>query len=171
MITLLVIDDEEAILHAFRRAFRAPDFALHTASAAAEGLALLTRVRPDVVILDVHLPDASGLDTFARIHQADERLPVVLVTGHGTTDLAIEAIKRGAYDYLLKPLELPQLRELVTRAAATHRLMTIPAAMPEVEAAPAKADFLLGRCPAMQEVYKAIGRVARQEVAVLILGE
>ena len=63
----------------------------------------------------MHLPDASGLDTFAQIHRDDARLPVVLVTGHGTTDLAIEAIKRGAYDYLLKPLELPQLRELVTR--------------------------------------------------------
>jgi two-component system nitrogen regulation response regulator GlnG len=171
MITLLVIDDEESILHAFRRAFRAPDFTLHTASTAAEGLALLTRARPDVVILDVHLPDASGLDTFARIHRADARLPVVLVTGHGTTDLAIEAIKRGAYDYLLKPLELPQLRDLVTRAAATSRRMTVPAVIPDVEPTPDRADVLLGRCAAMQEVYKAIGRVASQDVTVLILGE
>jgi two-component system, NtrC family, response regulator AtoC len=171
MITLLVIDDEDSILHAFRRAFRAPDFALHTASTAAEGLAALERARPDVVILDVHLPDASGLDTFAHVHRADARLPVVLVTGHGTTDLAIEAIKRGAYDYLLKPLELPQLRELVTRAAATRRLMTVPAVLSEAGPPPDRADVLLGKCPAMQEVYKAIGRVASQDVTVLVLGE
>jgi two-component system, NtrC family, response regulator AtoC len=171
MITLLVIDDEDSILHAFRRAFRSPDFALHTASTAAEGFAALDRARPDVVILDVHLPDASGLDTFAQIHRADARLPVVLVTGHGTTDLAIEAIKHGAYDYLLKPLELPQLRELVTRAAATRRLMTVPAVLPEAGWAPDRADVLLGKCAAMQEVYKAIGRVASQDVTVLVLGE
>ena len=76
MTTLLVIDDEESILHAFRRAFRAPDFHLVTAATAADGLAELARVRPDVVILDVHLPDASGLDTFAHVHAADARLPV-----------------------------------------------------------------------------------------------
>src|SRR5262249_15436312 len=116
MITLLIVDDEDSILHAFRRAFHAPEFALHTASTADEGLSLLPNVQPDVVILDVHLPDASGLDVFERIHQADARLPVILVTGHGTTDLAIEAIRRGAYDYLLKPLELAQLRNLVGQA-------------------------------------------------------
>lgn len=171
MISLLVIDDEESILHAFRRAFRAPDFILHTSATASEGLNRLDSISPDVVILDIHLPDASGLDTFVQIHKRDARLPVVLVTGHGTTDLAIEAIKQGAYDYLLKPLELPQLRELVLRAAATHRLMTVPAVMPDMEPTPEQADVLLGRCPAMQEVYKAIGRVARQDVTVLILGE
>ena len=171
MTTLLVIDDEESILHAFRRAFRPPDFHLITASTAADGLAEVSRTRPDVVILDVHLPDASGLDTFVQIHTADARLPVLLVTGHGTTDLAIEAIKRGAYDYLLKPLELPQLRDLVSRAAATRRLMTVPAVMPGDDPSPDRADVLLGRCAGMQEVYKAIGRVAPQDVTVLILGE
>jgi two-component system nitrogen regulation response regulator GlnG len=171
MVSLLVIDDEDPILHAFRRAFRGPDFALRTASTAAEGLAMLAQARPDVVILDVHLPDASGLDTFAQIHRGDARLPVVLITGHGTTDLAIEAIKHGAYDYLLKPLELPQLRELVTRAAATSRLMSVPAVLPDGSQPPERGDVMLGRCPAMQEVYKAIGRVAPQDVTVLVLGE
>lgn len=171
MISLLIIDDEESILHAFRRAFRAPDFVLHTAATATDGLRLLDSIEPDVVILDIHLPDGSGLDTFVQIHKRDARLPVLLVTGHGTTDLAIEAIKRGAYDYLLKPLELPQLRDLVTRAAATRRLMTVPAVVPDLEPTPDRADVLLGRCAAMQDVYKAIGRVARQDVTVLILGE
>jgi two-component system, NtrC family, response regulator AtoC len=171
MISLLVIDDEDSILHAFRRAFRGPEFTLRTAPTAAEGLAAIDRDPPDVVVLDVHLPDASGLDTFAEIHKRDARLPVVLITGHGTTDLAIEAIKRGAYDYLLKPLELPLLRELVTRAAATRRLMTVPAVIAADQPAPDQGDVLLGKCPTMQEVYKAIGRVASQDVTVLVLGE
>src|SRR6476620_7479706 len=171
MPTLLVVDDEPAIQHAFQRAFRSGDTHLLSAATAAEGLALIKETQPDVVVLDIHLPDASGLDTFHRVRAIDARIPVILVTGHGTTDLAIEAMKEGAFDYLLKPVELPALRELIDRAVRSARLMRVPAAMPEGEPAPAQGDFLVGRCAAMQEVYKAIGRVARQDVTVLILGE
>ncbi|MDY3554495.1 sigma-54 dependent transcriptional regulator [Gemmata sp. JC717] len=171
MPTLLVIDDEPAIRHAFQRAFRDGDHVVRTATTAAEGLAEFARDRPDVVVLDVHLPDATGLDTFRRVRAIDARVPVVLVTGHGTTDLAIEAMKEGAYEYLLKPLELADLRQLIGRAAQSSRLMRTPALMPEVEPAPVPGDVLLGRCAAMQEVYKAVGRVAGQNVTVLVLGE
>src|SRR5213080_3715105 len=170
MPTLLVIDDEESILHAFRQNFREPAYTLLTATSAQEGVELV-RHRPDVVILDVHLPDSSGLETFEQIRRADARIPVILITGHGTTELAIEAIKRGAFDYLLKPLELPQLREIVARACASSRLMYVPAVVPDEAVPQGPADVLVGRCPSMQEVYKAIGRVAPQDVNVLILGE
>jgi two-component system nitrogen regulation response regulator GlnG len=171
MPTLLLIDDEPSIQHAFGRVFRPPEFALHTASTATEGVELASRVKPDVVVLDVHLPDATGLDTFQRLRHIDARIPVILITGHGTSELAIEAIKEGAYEYLLKPLELAPLRELVNRACASSRLMHVPAVVSEPEAAPPGADALIGRCAGMQEVYKAIGRVAAQDVTVLILGE
>src|SRR5437868_6923182 len=140
MPTLLLIDDEPSILHAFGRAFREPDFTLVTASSAAEGLAALERQTPDVVILDVHLGDATGLETFEKVRRHDARIPVILITGHGTTDLAIEAIKRGAYDYLLKPLELPQLRELVAKACQSSRLMQVPAVVAGTEPPAATAD-------------------------------
>jgi two-component system nitrogen regulation response regulator GlnG len=171
MPTLLVIDDEPAIRHAFQRAFRAEELTVRTATTAAEAVAAVTAARPDVIVLDVHLPDATGLDTFRRLRAIDARVPVILVTGHGTTDLAIEAMKEGAYEYLLKPLELPELRRLIDRAIQSSRLMQTPAAMPEVEPAPLGGDVMLGRCPAMQEVYKAVGRVAGQNVTVLIMGE
>lgn len=171
MPTLLVIDDEPSILHAFRRAFREPEYSVRTAGTASEGMEELSRQRPDVMILDIHLTDASGLQTFDRLRAADARIPVILITGHGTTELAIEAIKRGAYEYLLKPLDLPQLREVVDRACASSRLMNVPAVLAEAEPAPDQADVLLGRCAAMQEVYKSIGRVAPQDVTVLIQGE
>ncbi|HYH69579.1 MAG TPA: sigma-54 dependent transcriptional regulator [Urbifossiella sp.] len=171
MPTLLVVDDEPAIQHAFQRAFRDADLTLRSASTAAEAVAAVERDRPDVVVLDVHLPDATGLATFHRIRAVDARTPVILVTGHGTTDLAIEAMKEGAFDYLLKPLELPALREVIDRAVRSARLMRVPAAMPEVEPAPDQGDLMVGRCAAMQEVYKAVGRVARQDVTVLLLGE
>src|SRR5271156_2937681 len=171
MPTLLVIDDEPSILHAFRRAFRDDDVALVTAPTAAEGLASLERERPDVIILDVKLPDQSGLETLRRIRQTDARIPVVLITGHGTTDTAIEAMKLGAYEYLLKPLELSQLREMVGRALEISRLMRVPAVLADEAAAADRSDVLIGRCPSMQEVYKEIGRVAPQDVTVLVLGE
>ncbi|WP_439630671.1 sigma-54-dependent transcriptional regulator [Gemmata sp.] len=171
MPTLLVIDDEPAIQHAFQRAFRDGDVVVRSAGTAAEALAAVAAERPDVIVLDVHLPDATGLDTFHRLRRIDARIPVVLVTGHGTTDLAIEAMKEGAYEYLLKPLELAELRALIDRAAQSSRLMRVPAALPDAGPLPPVGDLLLGRCPAMQEVYKAIGRVARQDVTVLVLGE
>src|SRR4051812_28785788 len=171
MPTLLVVDDEPSILHFFRRAFPGPDVTLLTASSAAEGLEAVTRDRPDVVILDINLPDASGLDTFRRIHAADPKVPVIFITGHGTMATAIEAMRLGAYEYLLKPLELDQLTDLVERAFEISRLMRVPAVLREAGAAEEDSDAVLGRCAAMQEVYKAIGRVAPQDVTVLILGE
>jgi two-component system nitrogen regulation response regulator GlnG len=170
MTTLLVIDDEAPILHAFGRVFRAPEYTLVTAATGADGLDRVARDAPDVVVLDLNLSDGSGLEVFDRIRELDPRIPVVFITGHGTTETAIEAMKRGAFDYLLKPLELPQLRELVARASEVGRLGRAPATLSD-EAAPDVSDAIVGRSPAMQEVYKAIGRVAPRDVTVLIRGE
>src|SRR3954471_6731765 len=171
MATILVIDDESSILHAFRRAFGDPEDTLQTASEGSEGLELVARCRPDVVVLDLNLPDMSGLDVFHRIRTFDARIPVIFITGHGTTETAIEAMKQGAFDYLLKPLDVARVRELVERAAEISRLMRIPAMVADEAQARGPDDVLIGRSPAMQEVYKAIGLVAPQDLAVLILGE
>src|SRR5690348_14693481 len=106
---LLVVDDEPSILAAFRRAFRDPSLDVLTAETAEEGLALAQKRRPEVIVLDVQLPDLSGLEMLRKLHQLDARTPVVFITGKSTTDTAIEAMKLGAYEYLLKPLELGQL--------------------------------------------------------------
>ena len=171
MPVLLVIDDDAAILHGFRRVFRGPKVTLLTAATAEEGLDLVSQRRPDAVLLDVHLPDLSGLEAFRRIQQVDARIPVIFITGHGTTDTAIEAMKLGAYDYLLKPPEPEQLLSLVSQAFEVSRLMHVPALTEQHEPKTEAADVLVGRSPAMQEVYKAIGRVAPQDLTVLILGE
>jgi two-component system nitrogen regulation response regulator GlnG len=170
MPTLLVVDDEAAIQHAFQKAFGA-DLTLLQARSAGEAFDLLAARPVDAVVLDIQLPDSSGLETFARIREHDARIPVILITGHGTTDLAIEAMKVGAFEYLLKPLELTELRVLVDRALRSSRLMRVPAAIAEQEPASESADLLVGRCAPMQAVYKSIGRVARQDVTVLIRGE
>jgi two-component system nitrogen regulation response regulator GlnG len=169
--TLLVVDDEASILLAFRKAFREPAVTVLTAETAAEGLELARERRPDVIVLDVHLPDMSGLEMLRRLRQLDARSPIIFITGKSTTDTAIEAMKLGAYEYLLKPVELSTLRQVVEKALAISRLMHVPAVLAADDAVDDRADAIVGVCPPMQEVYKAIGRVAAQDVTVLITGE
>jgi two-component system nitrogen regulation response regulator GlnG len=168
---LLVVDDEPSILTAFRRAFRDIPVDVLTAETAGEGLELARQHRPDVIILDVQLPDMSGLDALVRLRALDARSPVIFITGKSTTDTAIEAMKLGAYEYLLKPLELVQLRQVIDHALAISRLMHVPAVVTDAGEVDDRTDAIIGRCPGMQQVYKAIGRVAGQDVTVLIRGE
>src|SRR5882757_7576246 len=115
-----------------------------------------------------------GLEVYQRIRQIDARIPVIFVTQTTSTDTAIEAMRRGAFEYLFKPLDLDRLEEVVTEALEVVRLMREPTVVTET-ASPAaediRGDAIVGRCPAMGDVYKAIGRVADQNVIVLINGE
>ncbi len=171
MPSLLVIDDDASVLQIFRRVFQDTDTIVHTAQSGSEGLELVKRHRPDTVILDIVLPDESGLEMFEKVHRLDPKVPVIFITAGGASDTAIEAMKLGAFDYLLKPLDFPKVRELVGRAFEIRRFMHVPVAMSEDSQSNGVGDALIGRCPAMQEVYKAIGRVAPQNVTVLIHGE
>ena len=130
MSIVLLVDDEAPIQHAFQRAFRTADITIRTASTAAEAIEAIRREPPDAILLDVHLPDASGLETYERIRQIDARVPVIMITGHGTTDLAIEAMKAGAFDFLLKPLELNDVRDAIDRAVRSNLLMRRPGRTP-----------------------------------------
>jgi len=170
MARLLVIDDEPNTLYSFERCLSTDTLQVLPAATARAGIALVESARPDAVIVDVRLPDMSGLEAYDRMRAIDPRLPVIVITAHGSTDTAIEAMKRGAFDYLLKPVELHRLREVVTRALELRRLAHVPA-VPEPELGDEQAGLIVGRAPAMQELYKAIGRVAPQDVTVLVLGE
>lgn len=171
MPTLLAIDDERLILDCFRFTFTDPEIKLVTAVTGSEGLARFRDSQPDAVITDIRLPDMSGIDLLQRFRELDPKVPVILVTGHGTAETAIEAMQSGAFDYLLKPLDPGRLQELAARALEMSRLMRVPAKIPDETVLDDRADVLVGRCAAMQEVFKAIGRVAAQNVTVLILGE
>src|SRR5260370_3492224 len=168
---LLVVDDESSILLAFRRAYRNHDMEVLTSETAGAGLAMARERRPDVIILDIQLPDMTGLEALRVLREIDARCPVIFITGKSTTDTAIEAMKLGAFEYLLKPLELSQLRQVIDRALAISRMTHVPAVVADTEPVDDRADAIIGRCPAMQEVYKAIGRVAGQDMPVLITGE
>src|SRR5262245_19456 len=100
---LLLIDDEADVQYSFRRIFDSPDIELTCASSGEEGLRLIPRLRPDLIIMDVRMGGLNGLETLRRLRENDTKLPVIMMTAYGTTATAIEAMKLGAYDYLLKP--------------------------------------------------------------------
>jgi two-component system nitrogen regulation response regulator GlnG len=164
---LLVVDDEQSVRYSIRRVLEGDCVEVFTAATGAEGLSMLREHEPDVVILDLQLPDRSGLEVFREIQKADPRRPVIFVTAHGTTETAIEAMKGGAFDYLVKPVDLAKLSHVLDRAYEAARLMRVPAVLPEEE----QGDRIVGRSPVMQEMCKEIGRIAPQDVNVLITGE
>ena len=171
MPNVLVIDDEQSIRYSLEVGLQTDDWRIHTASSGRQGLSLIPELNLDAVILDIRLPDLSGLEVFANIRKIDPKLPVILITAFSTTETAIEAMKRGAFDYLLKPVDLHQLRETLEKAIEMRRMSRVPAVYEQEEPIDTNADQIVGNSPAMQLIYKAIGRVAQQDVSVLILGE
>ncbi len=178
MAHLLLIDDAPEFLpEKVRHVFPAPEYLIETACTGEEGLERMAAALPDVILLDLRLPDQSGLEVLKKIRQIDARIPVVFVTLAGSADSAIEATRQGAYDFLLKPLDLQKLGRVVGEALKVARLMREPAIMAQKpcinddldEELPGEA--IVGSCLAMQEVYKAIGRVADQTFPVLITGD
>jgi DNA-binding NtrC family response regulator len=173
MANLLLIDDDPDLLpDQVGHVFPAPAHRVEVAHTGAEGLKRVADVRPDVILLDLRLPDQSGLDVLRQLRQIDARIPVVLVTLVRSADSAIEAMRQGAYDYLLKPLDLQKLDHVIGEALKVARLMREPAVVvgtPPDDDQPGEA--IVGSCPDLQEVYKAIGRVADQTFPVLIAGE
>lgn len=172
MPTLLAVDDEPADLELFRRTFEKQGLTVVAATNAADALALVAEHKPDVAVFDVMLPDKSGIELLHEVKRYDSRLPVIFVTAGGTSATAIDAMRHGAFDYLLKPLNIRQVRELVDRALEVRRLMKEPVAIGDARRSTSDdAEAFVGRSAEMQGVYKAIGRVAPKNVNVLIRGE
>src|SRR5437764_2019283 len=173
MANLLLIDDHPGLLlDQVGHVFPAHAHRVEIAHTGSEGLERAADDRPDVILLDLRLPDQSGLDVLRQLRRIDARIPVVLVTVVRSADSAIEAMRQGAYDYLLKPLDLRKLDRVIGEALKVARLMREPAVVAGAPPDDGQAgEATVGSCPAMQEVYKAIGRVADQTFPVLITGE
>ena len=170
MSKILVIDDEPTMLAAFEEILGGLEHEVVTARRAETAIEQLQSAPVDLVILDIQLPGMSGLEALRRIKREQPKLPVVVITGHGTMSTAIEATKLGAFDYQLKPIEPDEMLATIERALAGVRLMRGQVAV-GTEKATATGDAIIGQSAAMQEVYKAIGRVAHTEAGVLIRGE
>ncbi|QDU09807.1 sigma-54-dependent transcriptional regulator [Gimesia aquarii] len=167
----LVVDDDRTVQEMVRRSLEKMSIDVISVDTAEKGVSEIEEQSPEVILLDIMLPGISGLDVFHQIQEADRRLPVIFITSSNDSDMAIKAMQLGAFDYLAKPLNLPKLNELVQKAIETRRLMNIPVALPVGDTKPKSGDQFVGRSPQMLEVFKSIGRVAAENVNVLIRGE
>ncbi len=167
---ILIIDDDDQLRKSFLKLLAEEGYKVASAASGEAGLEMVKKTRPDLVVLDMRLPGMNGLETFRAIHGIDPRLPVIIMTAYGTTETAIEATKQGAFDYLLKPFDVPDMLAVIEKGLAAGRFMRSPV---DVDVAPENAfgEAIIGRGPAMQAVYKAIGRVAPTDATVLIRGE
>src|ERR1051325_5513700 len=168
---LLLIDDEEDVQYSFRRIFNSPDIEVATANSGEAGLQLIPKFKPDLVIMDVRMGGMSGLETLRRLRETHAKLPVIMMTAYGTTQTAIEAMKLGAFDYLLKPFDVPKLKQVVAGALKAARDMRqVVSYQPLLES----EDYdlgIVGRSEPMQNVFKLIGQLAASDATALITGE
>jgi DNA-binding NtrC family response regulator len=169
MADILVVDDDESIVQAFRAFLASEGHDCRVASNVDDAVREVSSGRPDLVITDVRMPGADGLEGLQRMRETAPGLPVIVMTAYGTSQTSIEAMRLGAFDYLSKPLDLDELRTLIRKATASKR--------PAAPAAPADGFdpyavvALVGSSPAMIEIYKTIGVLATNDVPPLIVGE
>ncbi|MFM0496726.1 sigma-54-dependent transcriptional regulator [Paraburkholderia caledonica] len=169
----LIVEDDPNSLSGLSAILAADGFSVDTATTIAEARAALTRFIPDVVLVDLNLPDGSGLDLLQHLpaHPPGGALPVIVMTGNATVESAIEGLRHGIWDYLLKPVNIPRLRSLLARIPRpyelTEEVQTLRASLRQL----GRFGSVLGRSAAMQHVYDTIEHIAPTEAAVLISGE
>ena len=162
---VLIVDDDAAVCWALEQVLTRSGYAVQIAADAAAARRAVRRAPPDVVLTDVRMPGESGLDLLAALRAEHPSLPVVVMTAHGTMETAIEAVQRGAFDYLPKPIDLDRTLDLLRRALGEKHLAA--SAQPNA-AEPTTA--IIGSTPAMQEVYRRIAAAAATDLGVLVTG-
>jgi two-component system nitrogen regulation response regulator GlnG len=171
MSKLLLVDDEADVQYSFQRIFDSPDLALTTASSGEEALRVLPVLKPDLVIMDVRMGGLNGLETLRRMRQIEPKQLVIIMTAYGSTQTAIDAMKLGAYDYILKPFDVPRLKELVANALRASRDMRQVVSYPPLLEQEDYDLGIVGRSQPMQQVFKLIGQLAASDATALITGE
>lgn len=161
-----IVDDDRSIRWVLEKALQQEGMNIQSFDSADSVLARLTRQQPDVIISDIRMPGASGLDLLAQIRELYPRLPVIIMTAHSDLDSAVASYQGGAFEYLPKPFDVDEAVSLVKRAYL-HACEQQGMQAPEEQATPE----IIGEAPAMQEVFRAIGRLSHSNITVLINGE
>ncbi len=171
MSTILIVDDETNIHYSFEKILP-NDIEILSACDGEDALEKINKFRPNLVVMDVQLPGMSGLDALQKIKEIDAKIPVIIMTAYGSVNTAINAMKFGAYEYILKPFDVEKMRGLINGALANEKIMRRSVSLPsDFGVIENKGDVIIGSSDSMQKIYKLIGQVAEQDVTVLIFGE
>ncbi len=169
MAEILIVDDDPQLRQSFEKLLKQEGHQVRTASSGEAGVVAVSQSTPDLVIMDMRMSGLTGLEAFRLMLDDAPRLTVIIMTAFSTTETAIEATKMGAYDYILKPFDIPEMLALIRQALETAKRSKEYAEPQQHLTSP--INQLVGSGRAMQEVYKAIGRVAATDALVLIRGE
>ncbi len=170
MSKILIVDDDAQLRQSFNKLLCREGYDVAMAATGEAAVSMVRESSPDLVILDVRLPGMDGLETLEELLQIDSRLPVIIMTAYTTTDTAIKATQRGAFDYVIKPFDIPDILKLILEALEVNKAMRAQGES-ESQFEPGSMEGLIGTSKAMQDVYKAIGRTASSDATVLIRGE
>jgi len=172
VINVLLVDDDAGFTHFLKRALEKQGFSVRSLVEAEGALDALRKHPTDLVLLDNRLPGVQGIELLAELRRNKVQVPVILMTAYGTTDLAIRAVKEGAFDYLVKPFDLEELFRLAAEAIEASRFVREKVHLPGDQGGTGSdSTILLGNSRAMQAVFKLVGHVAESETPVLIRGE
>jgi nitrogen regulation protein NR(I) len=168
---ILVVDDDLSLCHFLKKTFSQKGYEVITCHNGREALTIINQEKCDLILLDNRMSGRTGLQVLKEIKQNHSKLPIIIMTAFGTTETAIEAMRLGAFDYILKPFELEEVSKLVAKGLEANKLMKRAVAIPALYEHKEDSDHIVGQSKVMQEVYKLIGKVAESDVTVLIQGE
>ncbi|HKW15659.1 MAG TPA: sigma-54 dependent transcriptional regulator [Candidatus Krumholzibacteria bacterium] len=170
--TILIIDDEKTIRWSLAEALTASGYETVDADTAASGIVRFRETCPDLVLLDMKLPDGSGLDVLKAIRAEDATVPIVMMTAYAEVEAAVDAMKHGAYDFIPKPYSVEKLRVSIANAMETERLKTEIAYLRSGSSGGNVFRHFIGRSPAMQEIFEKIRKIGPSKATtILITGE
>jgi DNA-binding NtrC family response regulator len=170
-IRILVIDDDEPGRQVMELLLKKAGYAALSAGDGAGGIALVKEGRADLVLVDLFLPDRSGIEILREIRQVAPELEVVVITGHASAETAVQAMKEGAFDYITKPVNFEELKIVIAKAREKQRLTLENVYLRKQLQARFEFKNIIGNSPAMQRVFERMQRIAKTDSTVMILGE
>ncbi|RMG74384.1 MAG: sigma-54-dependent Fis family transcriptional regulator, partial [Nitrospirae bacterium] len=169
---ILIVDDEKLLRWSLEQNFKKQDYTVITASSGTEGLDKYKEELPDLTLLDIHLPDITGLEVLEKIKEIDPNAIVILITAYGDVQTAVKAIKAGSYDFVEKPFNMDKLNILVSKALETVSLKKEVTELKSKLSSEYGFDSIIGESPEMKKVFDMIQKVAASDAStVLIQGE
>lgn len=168
---ILIADDEPSVRYSFKKLLKEDHHDVLEAANGVDALRMVTKGLPDLVVMDIEMPGMTGLEAIRRIKEVNPGLPVIIMTAYGTTERVIEAMKLGAYDYLEKPFDIDRMQTIIREALGMKKMTEGGIRLHVGQDAEELGERIIGKSPAIKEVYKMIGKIAASDASVLITGE